>query len=198
MKDIETVTSPRRAASLLAHPLRTRILAHAREPVSASELARRLEQPRQRINYHVRQLAQNGFLELTGQQRKRNMVEQQYVASARAYVLTPDVLSEAAPNRDASSADAGSAAQLLALCTHAQSDVAGLMESAQAAGLRVRTLALQSDVQFDSAEQRAAFMNALIAAVNDVVTAHAGAAARTSGRAFRLVLGCYPVPIEVA
>jgi hypothetical protein len=193
MNDVEPVSLPRRAAALLAHPLRPRILAHAREPVSATELARRLGQPRQRVNYHVRQLARTGFLEPAGQQRKRNMVEQQYVASAAAYVVTPGVLGEAAPPRDAHTERAG-AAELLALCAHAQSDVASLMESGRAAGLRVRALALQHEIRFDSAEQRAAFTKELVAAVDDVVRRYVADSSRGAGRPFRLVLGCYPVP----
>lgn len=201
MSAIETVSQPRRAATLVMHPLRPRILAHARSPVSASELARQLGQPRQRVNYHVRQLAAAGFLQSVGQQRKRNMVEQQYVASARAYVLTPDVLGDAAPDI-AEAQDHASAAHLVALCARAQSEVARVMESADAAGLRVRTLSLQTEIRFESIEQRAEFTRELLKAVSDVV-------ARTTspyntpdgaapGRPFRLMLGCYPIPGEAA
>ena len=200
MNPIETVSQPRHAATILNHPIRPRILAHAREPVSASELARRLGQPRQRINYHVRQLADAGLLQPAGQQRKRNMVEQQYVASARAYVLTPDVLGEAAPSVDAAHDDA-SAAHLVALCARAQSEVAQVMESAQAAGLRVRTMSMVSDVRFTSVEQRAAFTVELLNAVNEVVARHTAPFKNADGsvapgRPFRLVLGCYPIPSE--
>jgi biotin operon repressor len=190
MNDVETVTSPRRAACLVGHPLRPRILASAREPVSASELARRLGQPRQRVNYHVRQLARDGFLVPAGQQRKRNMVEQPYVASARAYLLTPAVLGDAAPPASAAT-DPASAAQLISLCAHAQNQVAQLVEAASAAGVRVRTLSLQADVALPGAEQRAAFLRDVSGAINDVVARYTGAG---SGGAYRLLLGCYPVP----
>ena len=200
MSAIETVAQPRRAATLVMHPLRPRILAHARNPVSASDLARRLGQPRQRVNYHVRQLAAAGFLHPVGQQRKRNMVEQQYVASARAYVLTPEVLGEAAPDL-ADAQDQASAAHLVALCARAQTEVARVMESADVAGVRVRTLSLQTDIRFESVEQRTEFTNELLKAVGDVVarttspyTTPDGAPA--AGRPFRLMLGCYPVPVE--
>jgi hypothetical protein len=175
---------------VLLHPLRPQILAAARTPISASELARRLGQPRQRVNYHVRQLARDGFLEAVGQQRKRNMVEQQYLASAHAYVLAPMVLGEAGPASQVLPDDA-SATQLLTLCTRAQNEMAQLMESAHAAGVRLRTVSLQSEVSFASAEQRATFTRELIGAVNDVVTRYSGAGA---GRAFRLLVGCYPIP----
>jgi len=200
MNPIETVSQPRHAATILNHPIRPRILAHAREPISSSELARRLGQPRQRINYHVRQLADAGLLQPAGQQRKRNMVEQQYLASARAYVLTPDVVGEAAPSVDAAHDDA-SAAHLVALCARAQSEVAQVMESAHAAGLRARTMSMTSDVRFTSVEQRAAFTVELMKAVTDVVARYTtpyknADGALAPGRPFRMVLGCYPIPSE--
>ncbi len=64
----------------------------AREPICAAELARRLALPRQRVNYHVRELERAGFLRPAGRQRKRNWIEQRYVATARSYVLSPEIL----------------------------------------------------------------------------------------------------------
>ena len=188
---IRNIRSPRTAAAILAHPMRPRILAHAREPVSASQLARQLGEPRQRVNYHVRQLADAGLLKLWGQVRKRNMVEQRYVATARSYVLTPEVLGEAGPGAT-DVEDVASAAHLVALCARAQSDVASVMESANAAGLRVRTMSLQSEIHFESVEQRTEFTRALTEAVTRVIAKHTSPA----GRPFRLILGCYPTPGE--
>jgi DNA-binding IclR family transcriptional regulator len=198
MNAVEAVRSPRRAAALLAHPLRARILRHARVPISASDLARQLGQPRQRVNYHVRQLARDGFLARAGRQRKRNMVEQRYVATARAYVLAPEVLGEVAPAVEAVQ-DAASAGHLVALCARAQSEIASVVEAATSAGLRVRTLSLQSDLRFESAAQRAAFTSALLEAVSDVVARHSAPFTKDSGEAapgrpFRLIVGCYPLP----
>jgi DNA-binding transcriptional ArsR family regulator len=191
MRTVETIASPRKAGCILAHPLRTAILARAREPISASELARRLGQPRQRVHYHVRQLAREGLLVPVGQQRKRNMVEQQYLASAVSYVIAPTVLGEAAATRGIE--DVSSAEQLVAACAHAQLDVAQLVDSAQAAGVRVRTISIQTDVGFQSAAQRAAFTQALQVAVNELSARYRGDG---TGRAFRLLVACYPVPAD--
>jgi hypothetical protein len=183
------ISSPRAAAALLAHPLRPQILARARSPISASDLARLLGQPRQRVNYHVRQLAAAGFLQSVAQQKKRNMLEQQYVASAHAYVLSPAVLGEVAPAVE-ENGDAASASHLVALCSRAQTEVAVVMQAASDAGVRARTLSMQADLRFDSAEQRAEFSRALAAAVDDVVKKHSS---QGGGRPFRLIVGCYPV-----
>ena len=190
MKTVETLSSPRRAACILLHPLRPRILAQAREPVSAAELARRLGQPRQRVNYHVRQLAREGLLEAVGQQRRRNMVEQQYQASARAYVMAAGVLGEAAPSA-AGAQDEAAAEQLLALCGRAQHDLAQLIDAANDAGVRVRTVSMHGDVGFQSAAQRAAFMRELTGAINGVVARYHDVG---SSGSFRFLLGCYPIP----
>src|SRR5688500_7355830 len=186
---IQTITSPIAAATLLAHPLRAQILARARSPISASDLARLLGQPRQRVNYHVRQLASAGFLKSASQQKKRNMLEQQYMASARAYVLSPAVLGEVAPDPE-ERGDAASASHLVALCSRAQTEVAAVMQAASEAGLRARTLSMQADLHFDSVEQRAEFSRALAAAIDDVVKKHSS---QSGGRPFRLLVGCYPV-----
>ena len=63
----ELVADVNRARALL-HPLRLRILDALREPGSASGLARRFRLPRQKMNYHVRELARVHFLERAGRQ----------------------------------------------------------------------------------------------------------------------------------
>ncbi len=63
--DLECLTDSRRAAALL-DPLRARILTLARGPASATQLGVRLNLPRQRVNYHVRELARAGLLKRAG------------------------------------------------------------------------------------------------------------------------------------
>src|SRR5271168_5180745 len=79
-------------ASALLHPLRLRILDALREPDSASGLARRFRMPRQKMNYHVRELARTHFLERAGQRRRRNMIERRYRTTAQGYILSPELL----------------------------------------------------------------------------------------------------------
>src|SRR5712692_8132268 len=79
-------------AAALLHPLRLRIIENLREPDSASGLARRLQIPRQKANYHVRELEREGFLEQVGEHRKGNCVERMVRASANAYLIDPALL----------------------------------------------------------------------------------------------------------
>ena len=198
---LEGVEDPRRARTLL-HPLRLKLLGLLREPASATEAAARLGLPRQRVNYHVRALARAGFLRKAGRQRKRNMVEQRYVASARAYVLAPEVLGPLAA-RTVPSEDGLSASFLLALTSRAQSEVLHAMRAAQAERQRLATLGLEAAVRFESAEQRAGFTQALEKALVEVLAQHTapdrlpdGSPGR--GRRYRLMLGCYPALEEPA
>ena len=188
MGTVESIKSAKRAAVILAHPVRARILSIAQSPMSASDLARTLGLPRQRVNYHVRQLADGGFLKPAAQQRKGNMVEQQFVASAGSYVFAPEVLGDVAP-ADPASMEPTSAASLLAVCARAQRDVANVMETAHAAGVRLRTLSMMRNVRFATAEQRTEFMNAVADAIESVIEEHGS----STGGQLRLVLGCYPV-----
>jgi DNA-binding transcriptional ArsR family regulator len=192
--DLETVTSASRAGALL-NPLRLQILSLARQPASASDLARRLELPRQRVNYHVRALERAGFLRAAGRRRKRNMIEQRYVAVARGFLLSPTLLGPVGADwRDIG--DTGSADYLLALAEQVRRDVE---RAAREGGEeKVSTVSLKSQFRFESAAQRAEFTRALRDAVVGVIARHAtpnrtddGTAGR--GRAHRLVLACYPV-----
>jgi DNA-binding transcriptional ArsR family regulator len=191
--DVNTVYEPARAAILL-HPLRLRILELARAPASASELAAQLGLPRQKVNYHVRQLAQAKFLRRAGQSRKRNLIEQRYVASARAYVLAPDLLGPISVHGQAAE-PVFSAARLVSLAARAQADVGRAVEHASSRGLRIATIAMSADVRFESAEQRRAFADALQAAVTDVISRFSSPTdIPGAGRPFRMLVACYPIP----
>ena len=194
--ELECVTDGGRAAVLIQHPLRRRVLAEAAEPVSATELARRLGLTRQGVNYHVRQLVKAGFLKPAGRRMRRNLVERQYVATARSYVLAPQLLGPVAAGVQS---DAFSATYLLGLTSLAQQELTEVWEAASAAGVRVLTMSLMSEVRFANATQRAEFAQALTEAVTEVVARHTNPYRTPSGEAgegrpYRMVLGCYPIP----
>ena len=88
---LDVVTSPGRAAMLL-DPLRLRLLEGLREPDSAAGLARRLRLPRQRVNYHLRELEKHKLVELVGRKRRGNCTARILRATARSYVISPAAL----------------------------------------------------------------------------------------------------------
>jgi hypothetical protein len=187
-------------AGLLLKPLRLQILAEARAPQSAAAIAARLGLPRQKVNYHVRELARAGFLRRAGRQRKRGLTAQQYVVTAEAFLLGPGMLGPMSAELGPSG-DRTSAAYLLVLAAQVQREVGSAWRQAQATGKRLPVLSLDSEIHFATSEQRAKFAQALTAAVTKIVAEHTDTPRRprsASARPYRLMLGCYSIPKEDA
>jgi DNA-binding transcriptional ArsR family regulator len=186
-----------RAAALL-HPLRLKILDALRAPDSAAGLARRLGLPRQKVNYHVRELARAHFLERAGQRRRRNMIERRFRTTAEGYILSPELLGRLGlPQTQAQ--DAFSAAYLLGLLSLGQSELGRASREAAQQGKRLATLSVSSELRFESTEQRARFTDEMQRAMVDVIGRYASPHALADGaagpgRPYRLILGCYPIP----
>lgn len=195
---LEVVREPSRAAALLYHPLRLRILAALLEPDSATGVARQMGLPRQTVNYHVRALARARWLTRAGRRRRRHLYEQCYVTTARGYVLSPELLGKLAAD-PAQVADTLSARYLLGLASKVQSELARSVDLAAAAGKRLSTLSMNTELRFTSPEQRAAFTEDLQRAIVEVTARHSSPYTKSDGtpaegRPFRLVVGCYPIP----
>ncbi len=187
-------------AEVLLHPLHVQILRFAQSPVSATEIAGQLRMPRQRVNYHVRKLADRGLLRKAGRQRKRNMVEQRYRATARSFLFVPGILGPLEPDWRRIE-DTASAGYLLALTAQVQSDVARAWKAASQEGTRLSTLSVKSQFRFEEPGERAEFARALRQAVVDVIARHTSPQELPSGRPaqgapYRLVLACYPYTPE--
>src|SRR5207245_2155261 len=118
---IDCFREVQRAATLLLL-LRLEILLLALEPASSSELAARLGLPRLRCNYYFRLLARARFLRRAGRRRRRNMIEQRYVASAAAFLLSPELLGPVGPDWRRVG-DSSSGAYLLALTSQMEADL---------------------------------------------------------------------------
>lgn len=195
---LSVVREAGQAAALLCHPLRLRILAALLEPDSATGVARRMNLPRQTVNYHVRELALARLLARAGRRRRRHMYEQRYVATARGYVLSPELLGKLAAD-PAQVADTLSARYLLGLASKVQSEVTRAAEEATAEGKRIVTFSLYTELRFVSPEQRAAFAEDLQRTILEVTARHGVPFAKADGsagdgRPYRLVAGCYPIP----
>jgi len=195
---LDFVREPMQAAILLHHPLRLKILAALLEPDSATGVARRMKLPRQTVNYHVQELARAGLLARTGRRRRRHLFEQYYTATARGYVLSPELLGNLAAD-PAKVAETFSAEYLLGLASKLQSELARSAELAAAGGKRLTTFSMNTELRFASSEQRAAFTQELQRAIVEVAAKHSSPFTKTDaseleGRPFRLVVGCYPIP----
>jgi DNA-binding transcriptional ArsR family regulator len=189
---LEVIRHPDAAAAVL-DPVRQRLLAHLKEPDSATGLARRLRLPRQRINYHLRALESAGLVELVEERRKGNCLERVVRASARSFVISPEALGEVGTTTEAVS-DRMSTAYLIAAAGQTIRDVAALDARARKEGKRIATLTLEAEVRFASAAARAAFAEELAAAVARLAAKYHDERA-PGGRRFRVLAAAHPAPL---
>lgn len=188
---VAVVRDVARAARLL-DPLRVSMLERLAEPGSATSLARDLGLPRQRVNYHLRELEKAGFIEFVEERRRGNCVERLVRATARSYLISPEVLG-ALGRTPEERQDRFSASYLMAAAGRLLRDLSEHAARAEASHKRVATLTLETDVRLASAEARTAFAEELSSAVASLVAKYHDAAA-PGGRSFRLVVGAYPAP----
>jgi DNA-binding transcriptional ArsR family regulator len=189
MLDVAVIEDPA-AAEVSLNPVRTRLLAELAEPASAATLATRVGMPRQLVNYHLRTLEQHGLVELVEERRKGNMHERLMQATAASYVISPAALALVAPD-PSRAPDRLSAYWLLALAARLVRDVGALIVGGNAARKPIATFALDAEVRFATAADRAAFAEELAVAVTGLVARyHDGASER--GRPHRLIVAIHP------
>jgi DNA-binding transcriptional ArsR family regulator len=183
------VESAGQAAALLA-PLRRRLLEQLREPASASGLARRLGLPRQKVNYHLRELEKKRLVELVEERRSGNCTERVLRATARSYVISPAALGGLAADPGAVR-DRFSSAYLVAATARAVREVGDLRGRAERAGRRVATLTVEAEARFASAADRSAFAEELTAQLARLIDKYHREKA-SGGRPFRFLIAGYP------
>jgi DNA-binding transcriptional ArsR family regulator len=188
--DIAVIEDPA-AAAVALDPMRSRLLSELVEPASAGALALRLGIPRQKLNYHLRALEAHGLLELAEERKRGGITERVLRATAVSYVVSPAALAESAADPDLT-ADHLSARYMVALAGRLVREVGSLARRAGAAGKRLPTMAIDTEIGFRSAEDRAAFADELTAAVLELVARYH----HDDGRPHRLVVAAHPRPEE--
>ena len=186
---IEVIRGAGQAAMVLQRT-RRELLAQLAEPDSAAGLARKLGLPRQRLNYHLRELEREGLVECVEERRKGNCTERLLRATARSFVISPEALGllgatpEAARDRFSTGFLVASAAQTLR-------DVASLEDRARQQNKRLSTLTLQSEIRFPTAAARAAFAEELTSTIAALVARYHDDSA-AGGRRFRMLTLVHP------
>ena len=188
---LHVVDRPEQAARLLK-PLRIEILRALGGGDSAAGVARKLSLPRQKVNYHLRELERAGMAELVEERRRGNCTARVLRARATSWVVDPAVFG-AQSEDPIDIADMFSSSQLAALAAQTIRELSALRRRADASGKRVATLSLQSEVRFASAASRQGFTEELARMVTRVVAKYHDAHA-PGGRTFRLLVAAYPRP----
>ncbi|MDJ0341903.1 helix-turn-helix domain-containing protein [Streptomyces sp. H10-C2] len=189
MLDVTVIEDPAAAEVSLA-PIRARLLAELIEPASATMLAARVGLPRQKVNYHLKALERHGLVELVGERKKGNVTERLMRATAASYVISPLALAAVQPD-PSRSRDQLSARWLLAVAARLVRDVGTLVTGAAKARRPLATFALDGEVRFASAADRAAFIEELAAGVGALVLKYDVASAE-GGRDHRVVVALHP------
>jgi DNA-binding transcriptional ArsR family regulator len=189
MHDVAVIEDPA-AAEVSLDPIRARLLAELSEPASATMLAAKVGLPRQKVNYHLKTLEAHGLVEMIEERRKGNVNERIMRATAASYVISPAALASVAPD-PGRSPDQLSASWLLAVAARLVRDVGALITGAAKARKRVATFAIDGEVRFASAADRAAFAQELSGAVTALVSKYHDESAE-KGRDHRIVVALHP------
>lgn len=175
----------------LCHPARIELLERLREPASAAEVARRLGQPRQRVNYHLKALEEAGLVEKVGSRRQGNFVESLFRAAARAFVVAPEV-AWADPRRMETLRRQHALGTLVSIGARLQHDAAALLDRAAFEDEEIAAAAVSAETHFASEAERAAFLREYLAATRALVDKYGGA----SGTSYRVVIAVHPTTEE--
>ena len=191
MLDIQVIDDPA-AATVALEPIRNRLLAELAAPASAATLASRVGLTRQKVNYHLHSLEAHGLVQLAEERMWGGLRERLLVATAASYVVSPSAMGPVAVD-PAREHDRLSASYLIALGARLIKEVSGLVRRATESGNRLAPLAVDTEVRFRSATDRAAFSAELTEAIATLVAKYHDASA-PGGRAHRLLVVAHPLP----
>jgi DNA-binding transcriptional ArsR family regulator len=186
---VQVLTDASQLAAALS-PLRMRVLNEMHEPQSATSLSPRLGLTRQALNYHLRELEREGFLELVEERPRRGCVERMLKVTSRAFVVNPALLGALSDDPE-QARDRFSSAFLLATATRLIRDVALIDQRARAVDQRLATFTMDCEARFESPAAFAAFTAELASVVVKLAAKYDTSAPRS--RRFRIVLGSHPV-----
>jgi DNA-binding transcriptional ArsR family regulator len=170
-------------------PLRMRVLGAMQEPQSASGLAPQLGLSRQTLNYHLRELEREGFLEVVEERPRRGCIERMLKVTSRAFVVNPGLLGALADD-PSQARDAFSSAFLVATASRVIRDVVVLAQRAKAVEQRLATFTMDAEVGFESPAAFRGFTEELASAVATLAVKYDTATTRS--RRFRIVVGSHP------
>lgn len=190
------VVGTEKGVAAVAHPERRRLLqALARQPDSAAGLADRLDDSRQRINYHLKALLDADLVELMETRPRRGFEEKVYRPVGRRFALDPTVLGSLDAGRQLpAEGDRWAAGYAVALASRTTREIARLREKAARQNKRLAVGSMDTTVHLASPVAMEAFIDDLARAVAEVIARHDDAG--PASRPFRLTLCAHPAPAE--
>ena len=176
MATVDVVSTP-------LSPLRRAVLEELRAPASATEVAARLGETRQRVNYHVRSLERAGLVSLVEERARRGCTERVVRATSSAVVVEPAVVGElSVDERDRFAADT-----LLAGGARLVRDVAAARAAASERGQRLLTFSVEAEVGFARPADLERFADALADRIAELAAEFG-----PGRRRYRVLVGGHP------
>lgn len=186
---LEVIDNADRAHTLF-HPARLQILQELNEPASSTSLAKKLKQPRQRVNYHLRELEAQNLVELKEEKVKGSVTERIYQRKGKSFTISPAAFGNMQVNAETIQ-DKFSSNYQIARATKIIEELHGLQEGADKAQLKLPTLSLDVDIRFASAQARNEFSTELTETIQTLVEKYQNNQV-SNGRWFTFYLGAYP------
>jgi len=183
-----TITDPA-ALEVLANPIRRQILEALREPDSAANVGRLMDLPRQKVNYHLKELARVELVRPVGERRKGHLIEKLYQAVAGTFVLSPRTAWDD-DRRARALQDQVSLSRLVHVGEQLQQDAVALLDRAAYDGEQIPSASVEAEISFADEEARGAFLHEYLAMLGPLIDKYGS----RNGAPFKIVLATYPNP----
>ena len=183
-----TLTQPA-AIDALNHPIRRQVLGALREADSAANVARLLGLPRQKVNYHMKELARAELVKEKGERRKGHLIEKLYEAVAGSFVISPRIAVDEEKRQRALN-DQVSLRHLVMLGEQLQQDAIGLLDRAAFDEKQIASASVEAEVHFPDEASRTAFMQEYLQLLGPLLEKYGS----ENGEKFKTLLSIYPDP----
>jgi DNA-binding transcriptional ArsR family regulator len=182
------VVSDLEALQVLLHPLRIDILETLRTPASAASVARTLQLPRQKVNYHLKELERAGLVREVEARRNGNFIETLYEAVARTFIVGPEA-AWSDPARAEALRHQAALERLVEAGARLQRDAVALLDRAAFDGEEIASACVEADVHFADEADRAAFIDEYFTFLRELCAKYGA----RRGLPYRVVVAAHPV-----
>ncbi|MCH5584996.1 helix-turn-helix domain-containing protein [Shimazuella sp. AN120528] len=176
-------------ASALINPLRAEILAQLKQPSSATEVAKKLKETPQRINYHLKTLQKVGLVTKVGTRQVRNLVEVLYQSIAKTFLLSETL--SIRKDTIQKMKDQGSLLHLIHTSERMRQDALLLMEQSDQNEV-IPSASLQMQVNLANESIREQFVEDYVSLVKNLVKKYQTIKDHTNP--YQVLLSVYPDP----
>jgi DNA-binding transcriptional ArsR family regulator len=182
------VSEPEQAAALL-HPVRSEIISLLKEPRSATELSKQMNDSPQKVNYHLKTLEKSGLVVRAGTRNVRNLVEVLYRSVGKTFLLSDSLgLSQEQVQK---LQDQTALAHVLAFTEKVKRDAVSLMEQTEEE--QIPSAVMELEISLAGLTERQAFLQDYSNMLTELINKHHDPKQNDS-RTFHVSMTMYPKP----